>query len=388
MSPQKLNILFLCSWYPNPENQSNGIFIKRHAQAISLFHQVTVIFVKSIPHIHQETITKYEDGNFKEYCVYYPKIKLNIPLIGNFLKLALFKKKYQKAIQQFSELQNFDVIHVNTIFPAAIPALYAIKNWPKAKLFITEHWSGYYPEDENYKGWFLKSITQKLVHKAEKIFVISENLKNQMIKHHLYGDYYKINNVVDTSVFKPTDAATTDIGTLKILHVSSMVNREKNISGIIEIAKQLTFQNFSFKLLIIGENHEELGYYKKTIKNYNLENKIEFLGYKTADEIAYQMNQSDVFLLFSHFEGMPVVLLESMACGLPVISTQVGEVNQMVKPSMGIILKTNTIEEAVDEIQNFKRELYSSPEEMHRHIEKNYGLQAVGNVLSELYLNT
>ena len=64
--PQKpLNILFLCSWYPNPDAPSNGIFIRRHAEALALKHKVTVLFVKSIstgPEKRTETL----DGNFKE----------------------------------------------------------------------------------------------------------------------------------------------------------------------------------------------------------------------------------------------------------------------------------------------------------------------------------
>ena len=384
---KKLNILFLCSWYPNPENPSNGIFIKRHAQALALHHNVTVLFVKSISRTEEKVYTNVDDGNLNERCVFYPKLSLKIPLISSYLKLRKFKEEYEDLIDDLPADKQFDIIHVNVIFPAAIPALYALKKYSSAQLFITEHWSGYYPEDGNYKGFYLKDITKKIVQKAKAIFVISEKLKNSMQSNGLVGNYELINNVVDTFVFKPLQTKKSDDEVLKILHVSSLVNREKNISGIISVAEKLLKQNIRFQLTIVGKNDGEIIEHKNAVHQKKLNNHVVFAGYKTPDEIALLMNQSDVFLLLSHFEGMPVVLLESISCGLPIITTNVGHVKTMVKPGMGIILSNEQVnDECVKYLMEFKKMKFLASEEMHQYVVANYGMETVCNSLTQLYL--
>lgn len=384
MENKKLNILFLCSWYPNPDEKSNGIFIKRHAQALSLKHNVTVVFVKSISSIHEPVSIKNEEENFEEYLYFYPKLTSGIPILSAAQKFLKLKAQYRKAIDRLPAT-SFDVIHINTIFPAAIPALYAIKKHPSAKVVITEHWSGYYPEDGNYKGKPVTYYTRKLVAKANTLLVISEKLKQAMLAHGLKGNYHKIHNVVDTNLFKPAATGKDATGALNILHVSSLVEREKNISGIIEIAKTLNDRNFNFQLTIAGENKDEINAHQILVQKYNLQNKITFVGFKTPAEIADYMNNAGVFLLFSHYEGMPVVVLEALSCGLPVISTNVGEIKNMIKPEMGVVLNAVSIKECADVLVSYKREHYMNKDQMNQYIATHYSPQAVCKEITGIY---
>lgn len=384
MENKKLNILFLCSWYPNPDERSNGIFIKRHAQALSLKHNVTVVFVKSIHTIHEPVSIKNEEENFEEHLYFYPKLSSGIPVLSAAQKFLKLKAQYRKAIDRLS-VTSFDIIHVNTIFPAAIPALYALKKYPSAKMVITEHWSGYYPEDGNYKGKPVTYYTRKLVAKANALLVISEKLKQAMLSHGLKGNYHKIHNVVDTNLFKPAATRKDATGALNILHVSSLVEREKNISGIIEIAKALKDRNFNFHLIIAGENKDEINAHQILAQKYNLQDKITFVGFKTPPEIADCMNNAGVFLLFSHYEGMPVVVLEALSCGLPVISTNVGEIKNIIKPEMGVVLNTASVKECADVLVSYKREQYMNQDQMNQHMAANYSPQAVCREITKIY---
>ena len=385
MEQKKIHILFLCSWYPNPENATHGIFYKRHAEALSIQHNVTVVYSKSLDSISEETISIKQTGNFKEICLFYPKITNKIIVINNIIKLLKYRSSYNKVFEKNYLPDEFDIIHVNTIFPVGIAALIAIKKWSKAKLFVSEQWSGYYAEDGNYKGFFRKYITKKIIQKTKAIFVISDKLKYSMMSHGLLGNYESINNTVDTSIFKPQDSTFNKNNELQLLHISSLVNREKNIIGIIDIIGELVTKKINVKLTIIGSNEKEKKVYDQLINEKKLNEFIDFVGYKTPKEITEYMKISDLFLLFSNFEGMPNVILESLACGLPVISTDVGKVREMINSNMGIVLKDNTIEECVNFISKYRRENFADKEIMHQYIVSHYSPIAISNQITEIY---
>jgi glycosyltransferase involved in cell wall biosynthesis len=97
------------------------------------------------------------------------------------------------------------------------------------------------------------------------------------------------------------------------------------------------------------------------------------------------MNRADVFLLFSHFEGAPVVITEALACGLPVISTDVGQVKNMIPDGMGIVLKSRDTGECADALAQYRRTDFSSRETMHRAISGTYSAEAVCKEISSFY---
>ena len=67
------------------------------------------------------------------------------------------------------------------------------------------------------------------------------------------------------------------------------------------------------------------------VKKMKMENKVFFLGNVSQETLALFYRGSDVLLLTSNFEGMPMCVLEALGCGLPVVSTNVGEVKRVVK---------------------------------------------------------
>ncbi|MBS1634875.1 MAG: glycosyltransferase [Bacteroidetes bacterium] len=379
-----LNILFLCSWYPHDGNPTQGIFIRRHAEALALYHRVTTVFASSDPGISQAKIQVSERGNLKEVICLYPKVMSEIPVVSNFIKFNRYASAFSSVIDDLFSKTPFDIIHLHVIFPAGIAALKALQKY-KIPLFITEHWSGYYPEDGNYKGYVVKHLTKEVVKRAAAVMVISGKLQKAMQKHGLAGRYHLINNVVDTVCFKPGNTSTAPNDKLRILHVSSLVEREKNILGILAVAAGLKRKSKPFHLLVVGGQPETVGGYKKRVQEMGLTDDVSFAGQAAPEQVALYMRQSDVFLLLSHFEGMPVVLLEAMTCGLPVMSTPVGAVEEMVKPGYGKVLKTHEVSECIQELCDYQRHDYETPANMYRYMEQTYGYAAVAKQITEIY---
>lgn len=384
MEIARQHILFLCSWYPHPEDPGNGIFIRRHAQALALRHHVTVVFARSAENLNEPVRVRQTLAQVDEHLCFYPKVKTTLPLLSQVLKFRKFRRIYRELLDELSQ-QHFDIIHVNTVFPAAIPARDALSKFASAKLFITEHWSGYYPEDGAYRGSLLTYFTKRLVAEARAVMVISEKLKQAMNAHGLRNHYQLIHNCVDTGVFRPSSPEPANDGTLQILHVSSLTEREKNISGIIEIANLLRKAGRSFHLTLIGANPHEEATHKALVNVKSLSDKITFTGRLDATDIAAHMNRSDVFLLFSHFEGAPVVVSEALSCGLPVISTDVGQVKAMIPEGMGLVLANADPANCAQQLLTYNRAHFAARADMHQYVAGICSPEAVCREISACY---
>lgn len=330
------HILFVSSWYPTPEKKSHGIFFKRHAEAAALINKVSAIHIYSG---HENKIASSTENNVFTILGTYKKVKMQIPLLSNLLRLLrslfCFIACYKTLLNKNGRP---NLVLLNVIFPSSIFVLWLhyVKNIP---YIIQEQWSGYYPEDGNYKGLLTKKITALAVKNAKEILVVSNKLEQSMRAHGLKNKYSKIGNVVDTALFIPNTSKNAAI--FRFVHVSTVNNKEKNISGIIEAAKILAAKNFTFRLDIVGDGPERKNF-EALAEKFNLLNTcIYFHGFQLPNEVAKIIGNSHCFILNSNYEGMPCVLLEAMSCGLPVITTNVGAVPEIISDKQGIIILPN-----------------------------------------------
>lgn len=125
--------------------------------------------------------------------------------------------------------------------------------------------------------------------------------------------------------------------TKKIIHVGRF-SEEKNHSGLLEVFKDLLKSNPKAKLYLIGDGHL-FGQIKNLVRNLKLNDNVVFLGKK--DYVYSHLHDSDVFVLPSKYEGMPMSLLEAMATGLPVVCSPVGGIPDMIDDGVNGFLPKN-----------------------------------------------
>jgi len=111
------------------------------------------------------------------------------------------------------------------------------------------------------------------------------------------------------------------------------------------------------KLFLIGRDRTELQYLKGLCNKLGIEKNVTFLGFKNDDEVRNYMHSSDLLLHTSIAEGLSTVLLESMACGLPFVTTPAGGNGYLAEESnAGMIVPfddpstlANTVIELIDD---------------------------------------
>lgn len=114
--------------------------------------------------------------------------------------------------------------------------------------------------------------------------------------------------------------------TLKLLHVGRF-NEQKNHTGLLE-AFQLFRQSCPESELILLGDGELLEQTKQLANNLGILDSVRFLG--SQSNVYPYLQQADIFLLPSKYEGMPMTIIEAMGTGLPIVATAVGGVPDMI----------------------------------------------------------
>jgi len=382
--PLNSPVLFLTSWYPTPENPTHGIFIQQHAKALAQFTPVIVVYAYST---HQKVDSQIQvkiTGNLTELILPYPKTKNSFPGIKQYIQNKNYQNAYKTLLNYLIQHSiKITAIQVNVVFPVAM-VLQLFKNHFKVKHTIAEHWSGYLPEDANYKGTLIKHYTKPCFAGASKIWHVSEKQKQSLIQHGLTGNFELLYNAVDTSVFKRTGLEKNKKVTF--LHVSSLVEREKNMKGTFEALKILQNKKLDFDLIIIGGDDVHIAETKRLQNTIGLTN-VSYKSIQPKEVIAQYMNQCHALLLFSNFEGMPVVALEALACGLPFFGSTVGHLpNLIAENNFGELAEPKDVQSFANHLENFILGNYKFDETgMQQFISNHASYEAVGKQLFDFY---
>jgi len=382
MEDAKLKILFISCWYPNKIRPLNGIFVKRHAAASALNCDVSAIFIcgagsKSI----DESV---EDGVYT-LRGYYKIPSVKIPLITKMVKLVRYMLMWKKVLSFYKNKRGKpDLINSNVVYyPVSIIAPLLKKVWG-VPYVITEHWSGYFPEDGRYSGFILTSISRHAVAKAGAVITVSKKLSNTMQALGLKSRYFLIPNVVDTDVFTLKPVRTPD-GHFNFIHISSL-SGEKNVTGIIRTFKKFHALHPDSRLTLIWDKESKELLDKLNEESFSEADGVFLIGRKVGLELAAVYQQADAFILFSNFENLPVVMLESLCCGVPVIGTRVGDVPEYINENNGLLVDSKNETQLLDAMEK----MYSSkgkynPVEIRREVVDKVNAAAIAKQFLAVY---
>ena len=382
MNKERKHIIFLARWYPHRYDPMFGLFVQRHAEAAALFNDITVIYCHACERQQDNKTTRQQakkfeiartnENNVDTIRVYYKKPKNKI------LSLIRFYRANMKALKLCGKP---DLIHVHILTRLGVIA-WIQKKLHKTPYIITEHWSRYLPGND-FGGFLRKLFTKIVVRNAETITTVTENLAIAMKNHELKNDNYVVlPNVVNLDMFHISEKNNNPCN---IIHISCFEDKSKNISGLLESLKIIDDKGIDFQCKLIGEGMD-LDLMKEKAKNLQLINKVSFTGLLQGQALADELSSGDFLVLSSNYENMPVVILEALASGLPVVSTNVGGIKEMIDDTKGILVeprnKEALAEAMIKMIETHKN--YDANYLRNSVIEK-YGYESVGRFLDSIY---
>ena len=256
-------------------------------------------------------------------------------------------EKIEKIIEEFKP----DVVHTNLyIMSYIMPA--AIKYGVKVKIHTIHSIA-------NKEVPFIRrSIAHYMYHhKGIVPIALSYKHQNTVCKEYRLGKDKVpiIHNGEDTSHFvAKEDYSFNDVFT--IIHVGRFL-KNKNQKKIVKAVKRLLDEGKKIKVLFVGEDNTDYGrLVKEQVKKEQLEDSFEFLGER--ENIETELAKADIFVLPSNYEGLPMTIIEAMSCGLPIIASSVGGIEDMITNNEnGLLIEPNS-----EDLYLAIKQLYSSQE--------------------------
>ena len=137
-----------------------------------------------------------------------------------------------------------------------------------------------------------------------------------------------MNLIKENEIFYRNDTCQTDL--IKLLYVGN-IEKEKGLDSLLEALNYLQAKEINFILEIVGEGPYRF-FLEKEIKRLDLQDKVKFSGaIMFGNELFQKYKSADIFVLPSLSEGIPKVLFEAMAFGLPIVATKVGGIPDIIK---------------------------------------------------------
>ncbi len=345
-------LLWLTSWYPNERDPFAGDFIRRMAEAVSVYQAVDLLFVGKAATQNSAPLNKAEErssgSNLHESIYYYQSGNKNNPL-SKIASIYAYLKQHYRAIEELKRRNELpDLVHVHVAMRSGIVALYL--RWKyKIPFVITEHWSGYYEQSGDslfHKSLLTKYLTRRVLKTASMLLPVSDSLGKQINFYWAQVPFKKISNVVNTSFFYPVLLKPT--GRFRFIHVSSLLY-PKNPAGIINAFSKFIKSGADAELILAGPLNDTVTEHIKTSGAGSL---IHCTGEISYERVGQAMRDSSAFILFSEYENMPCVLLEALCSGLPVIATAVGGIPEVINSCNGILVNAGNETELLEAMRH------------------------------------
>ena len=332
-----MKILTFSSLFPNPKQASHGIFVEnRLRQLLAFALQVEARVVAPVPWFPSSHPMFGSYANFAGVPGYevrhgievrHPKYPV-IPKIGMQLTPWLMYRSVRGALKRIrSQGFDFDLIDAHYFYPDAVAAMWLAQEFDRP--FVVTGRGTDLNLIPRYVGPRKRIL--RVTESAAHMITVAAALKQCLLDMGVSGDRVTVlRNGVDLAFFHPV----SDRPRLRewlgfsvrptLLSVGNLVEL-KGHHLVIEAMRDLP----DMDLVIAGDGTERSSLHE-LVRRWSLQDRVHFTGRLSQDRLLEYYQAADALVLASSREGWANVLLESMACGTPVVATPVGGTPEVV----------------------------------------------------------
>jgi glycosyltransferase involved in cell wall biosynthesis len=183
--------------------------------------------------------------------------------------------------------------------------------------------------------------------------------------------------VVDTSLFYPVSKTAVQ---KRFIHVSMMFPM-KNVEGIIDALYLLQQQTQDWEMVFVGSATDAL-----KANALGLGHKVQWTGLLNYADVAKQLQSSDALVHFSTYENLPCVINEALCCGVPVISSRVGGIDEIVNETNGVLVESRNTHDLANAMLRFIHGTYSfNPTQITTAATSQFSYETIGKEMMQMY---
>jgi glycosyltransferase involved in cell wall biosynthesis len=338
----KLSILTATTLFPNPVQRAHGVFVETRLRHLLASGEVTAHVLAPIPWLPPmvryssygplQTVPSREQRN--GLIVEHPRY-LVVPKFGMTLTpLTLYRAMRKRFVALLKEGHRFDLIDAHYFYPDGVAAVRLAREF-NLPVTVTARGTdlNLIPEFPAPRKMILDAAS-----KADGMITVCQALKDTLIEMGVADERVTVlRNGVDLELFRPVDraAARSALGLSRrtLASVGLLIDR-KGHHHIIRALKDLPDND----LLIAGDGPDRRALERLAVEE-GVADRVRFLGSVDQNRLREIYNAVDALVLASSREGWANVLLESMACGTPVVASAVwGTPEVVARPEAGVLM--------------------------------------------------
>ncbi len=376
------HLVVLSSLFPNSKQPGAGLFVRE--RMFRLGKKLPVTVVSPTPWFPLQSLLRRWRPGFRPGApaserqqgneVWFPRF-LCVPGVlkrfdGFFMAIGTLGR-----LRQLKRAGRLDILDAHFTYPDGYAAG-LLGRWLNVPVTITLRGT----ESRQARDPVLRPLLQRALMNAHRVFAVSESLRQIALELGTPEDHaFVVGNGVDIDRFYivPRDQARRALGlpvdAPVLITVGGLVER-KGFHRVMACLPALRRQFPDIRYLVVGGPSPEGDWTERLqaqCRSLDLTDCVRFLGPLPPDQLSDALSAANVFVLSTRNEGWANVLLEAMACGLPVITTNVGGNREVVNsPELGEVLPFDDGELLVAAIANALRHPWDR-HRIRRHAEEN-----------------
>lgn len=339
----------------------------------------------------QVDVAANNDYDHKEDCV--------IPYCDNFHCIPFERSPYKfqnidayRQLKALLDKEHYDIIHCHTPMGSVITRLAAKSARNKGtKVIYTAHGFHFYKGAPKQNWLFYYTVEWLLSYRTD--LLITMNQEDYRNARRMHAKRVELVNGVGLDLNRFTEASPEEKAKIRhslglkeddifAIHVAQLIPR-KNHKTVIQAVKKL--ENPNFHLFICGDGFQDqlLAQY---IQELGLEAQVHMLGFRK--DVHSLCSAADLFLFASVQEGLPVAIMEAMACGLPIVASNIRGTIDLIDPGKGGYLvepmDVDGFVKAIEDILSDKERLAEMKQYNLNRVQE-CGIEAVLEHMAQLY---
>ncbi len=298
-----------------------------------------------------------------------PTIHTGKSSLDNLAYILTQRKEVRKHLKE----NKYDVIHIHTsrefLFLKDVLLAKMISTLTNTPIVMTIH-VGAMDTVYNRIEWFKAKSISVLNKYVSKTIFLSKVMREDFIKAGL--DKHKSTVLYNFHNFTPTNKIPEKKDGLQLLFVGA-IHREKGILELLHAIEQMP--DLKCHLSICGKLTDNSIKDEVESLKAKLSNKVSFLGYVTGENKTLLYEQSDVLILPSYHEGLPLVIMEALGAGCAIMATKVGAIPEVLDDNSCFWIDIASVDSIIKKLKNIDKDMISSVRRKNRTLGEMYSFK-------------